>query len=106
MKITKGVYHIRVNKLIGTRFPYQEINIKTRTPMEEGNVYILHENYKPTIKLLPFILLKQEKICYFFNRIESEKARFISYHYDQEPEIYINKELIEFSIELLESNSI
>ncbi|KKL66532.1 hypothetical protein LCGC14_2144060, partial [marine sediment metagenome] len=106
MKVTQGVYHIRVDKLIGTRFPFQEIEIETRSPMEEENLYILHENYKPTIKMLPFIILKEDKICYFFNRVEGENARYISYHYDQKPEIHSKKDLLEFSLNLLERNSI
>jgi len=78
MKVTQGVYHIRADNLTGIKFPFQEIEIEARSPMEEGNLYILHENYKPIIKILPFIILENDKICYFFNRIEGENARYIS----------------------------
>jgi len=106
MKVTQGVYQIRVDKLIGTRFPFQEIEIETRSPMETEHLYLLHENYKPTIEMLPFIILKEDKTCYFFNRLEGENARYISYHYDQKPEIHLIKDIVEFSLNLLERNSI
>lgn len=56
--------------------------------------------------MLPFIILKEDKICYFFNRVEGENARYISYHCDQKPEIHSKKDLLEFSLNLLERNSI
>lgn len=65
-----------------------------------------HENFKLTIEILPFIIIKDDTACYYFNRIEGEKARLIFYHYIQQPKFHCKKEIIELTLELLEGNSI
>ena len=42
-----------------------------------------------SLELLPLIKVKQDvNACYFYNRIENNNVRFISYHFEPEPEIH------------------
>lgn len=107
MKFKEGIYYIQVNKIIDTRYPFKEIEVRTHTKMEGGKLYVLHGNYKTPIELLPFIrVISSPKIegnaCYFYNRIEGKDARFVSYHYNIEPKINLSKDELNYALSLLQ----
>ncbi|MFX0037560.1 MAG: hypothetical protein ACFE9I_18215 [Candidatus Hermodarchaeota archaeon] len=77
---------------MGTRRPFSEIIIKTKIPMEKDMLYILPEGEMKPIKLIPLVRLMEsprtEQIaCYFYNRLEKNSSRWISYHFEIESEI-------------------
>lgn len=107
MKFKEGIYYIQVNKIIGIRYPFKEIEVRTHSQMEGGKLYVLHGNYKTPIELLPFIRVIsspkiEENACYFYNRIEGKYARFVSYHYNVEPEINLSKDGLNYALSLLQ----
>ena len=101
------IYHYEVENLVGIRTPFKKADIETSIPMDSNKKYIMHKSNRP-IKLLPLFDIiespeKEHITCYFYNRYNksTEEARFVSYHLDKEPEIFIPKEKIESAISLL-----
>ncbi len=96
----KKIYNYRVKVVMGTRRPFREIVIQTKIPMEKDMLYILFEGEMTPIELIPLVRLmespKTEQIaCYFYNRLDQNNSRWISYHFRTEAEIYKqNNEII------------
>jgi hypothetical protein len=89
----KKIHHSRVKIIMGTRRPFRETVIKTKTAMEKGMLHIISERQITPIELLPLIRLmespKTEQVaCYFYNRYDKDNVRWISYHFETESEIY------------------
>jgi len=83
---SNNIFTCKVKELIGTRTPFNEVEIKSAIPLATDKLYLVHGKNKP-IELLPLIKYQQDA-CYFYNRIEGEKIRWVSYHYEQQAEIY------------------
>lgn len=109
MKFTdKGIYKTRIKRITGARHPFETITVEIPHPMEENKLYLLHGNYKTPIKLLPFVQIMpspktKEIACYFYNRIEEKNTRFVSFHYDRDPEIKLPKEILNNALSMLEN---
>ena len=86
-KYRDGIYLFEGKELIGTRTPFNEIQIESTIPLDESKLYLLHDNQNKPIELLPFVKYNQEsKACYFYNSIESNDIRFVSFHFEQNSE--------------------
>ena len=86
-KYTNGVFIYKAKELVGIRTPFNEVEIESLIPLDENKLYLLHENQNKPIELLPFIKYNQEsKACYFYNSIESNDIRFVSFHFEQNAE--------------------
>lgn len=86
-KYRNGVFHYKAKELVGNRTPFNEIEIESLIPLDESKLYFLHENQNKPIELLPFIKYNQEsKACYFYNSIESNDIRFVSFHFEKNSE--------------------
>jgi len=91
-KYKSGIYHYNVKKMVGTKYPFREIKINTDIAMEEDHLYLVHVGQLKPIELLPFVQLRgspeeERNAIYFYNRIEGEKIRLISYHYEKQGEV-------------------
>lgn len=92
--------------LKGTRSKFKQEEIKTSRRLSSGKLYLLPENQFRPIELLPFVQMReaprtQQNACYFYNRIEGDKVRLVSYHYDKEEELFIERENMASFIQLL-----
>jgi hypothetical protein len=92
--------------LKGTRSKFKQEEIRTSQKLASGKLYLLPENQFTPIELLPFVQMReapltQQNACYFYNRIEGEKVRLVSYHYDKEEEVFIERESMASFIQLL-----
>lgn len=86
-KYKNGVFIYKAKELVGIRTPFNEVEIESLIPLDESKLYLLHENQNKPIELLPFIKYNQEsKACYFYNSIESNDIRFVSFHFEQNAE--------------------
>ncbi len=86
-KYKNGVFIYKTKELVGIRIPFNEVEIESLIPLDENKLYFLHENQNKPIELLPFIKYNQEsKACYFYNSIESNDIRFVSFHFEQNAE--------------------
>ena len=103
---------IKVKCAKGTRYPFREIEIKSYTPLvnkPEGKLYLLHGNLKKPIEIVPFLRIlpsseTKESACYFYNRIDGEYARFVSFHYCPKNELHLPKQELDFVLSILKSD--
>ena len=81
---------------MSTRGPFKPDRIETVTLLDKRKIYFVTENQHKPVELLPFIILKDES-CYFYNgkNMEQQNARFVSYHYSEEPEITVSFEKLD-----------
>ena len=54
-------------------------------------LYLAHKDARRALRLLPLIKVgpspQSAKTCYFFNKVERDGLRFVSYHYIDQPEL-------------------
>jgi len=89
---SKGIYDYRVKALMGTRTPFKKKSVETSTQMDTKKLYLIHDNQLEPIELLPFIRLMEspkteQNACYFYNRLNKDGVRWVSYHFESEAEI-------------------
>ena len=92
-KYSGGIFDYQVKALVGTRTPFKKIMVKTLVAMEDEKLYLLHANQQRPVELLPFIRLigspeTEPNACYFYNRQDKDRVRWVSYHFDSNPEVY------------------
>lgn len=84
----KGEYTNRVLYLNGTRTPFQEQNIIVNVLLDASELYLYHENECNPIQLHHWIKFEANASAfYFYTSTDSSKIRWVSYHYEKEPEI-------------------
>ena len=106
---SEGIYYYRVKALMGITTTFQKEFVKTLDPMDNQELYLIHDNQLKPIKLLPFIrLMKSPKTkqnaCYFYNRLNKEGVRWVSYHFESEAEIVRPDDEIRSTLLLLRSS--
>jgi len=101
-----GVHTYEVRELRGTTTPFLETQIESLIALEKSKLYIIHkENNKP-IEVLPIIKYNStDKALYFYSSLETNNIRYVSYHYEVQPEMnqQINDDFDKIS-NLLDSN--
>jgi hypothetical protein len=84
-----GIFAYQAEALQGTRMPPRTVGIETNTPMDTDRLYLLYRNQRTPVALLPLMRLirtPEMRACYFYNRIEGDHVRWISYHFEQDGE--------------------
>jgi hypothetical protein len=104
----EGIYYYKAKNLMGTRTTFKKITVKTLTPMDKRKLYLIHSNQFKPIMLLPFIRLMespktQQNACYFYNRVNKEGVRWVSYHFESEAVIVRPDDEVISTISLLNS---
>ena len=88
----EGVFCYRAEDLGGTRVPFMDVTIRTVVPLDSGRLYLFFRDHSAPLLLLPLVRIEKLEggcpACYFYNRIEDGQARWISYHFTQEPELF------------------
>jgi len=89
MQKSNGLYTVKAKKLQGTHDPYAEQEIQMETDLNTESLYLYNSSLsasKNRLELFPeFVKLVQCDICgnwsiYFYNKADSKKADYISYH--------------------------
>ncbi|MDO5837111.1 MAG: hypothetical protein Q4P17_11440, partial [Methanobacterium sp.] len=85
-----GVHNYSIRQYMSTRAPFKPGNIETVKLMDKSKIYLVHENQRKPVELLPFVI-NLDGTCYFYNGrdYESGQARYVSYHYHKKPEIHL-----------------
>jgi len=95
------MFNHQVKCIMGTRTPFKVIGIQTLEAMDIKFLYIIHKDFKKPIKIkFPFIkmmdtLIGEKNAVYFFNRIEGDVARYVSYIYGQNGEKFVSSKELE-----------
>ena len=92
MKFSGSKYHLNVQKISGTSTPFEQTDIELEMPLIDGNLYLTGIGEREALRLIPFVRLYSSpesalNACYFFNRKGPKGFRYISYHFEENPEI-------------------
>lgn len=79
-----GVHDYTVQVLKGSRTPFRKEEIKTTSILDADNHYLYHQDKLEPLELLSLFKIGespegQKDTCYFYNRVEDESIRFVSY---------------------------
>ncbi len=78
--------------------------------MEDGQLHLLASGGNRALSLLPFIGMSSptsaQNACYFYNRRQGEKLRFVSYHFETEAEVIEVFSDTESALKLIEGRSV
>jgi len=79
--------------LKGTRSKFNQIEIQTNRELSSKKLYLLHDFQFSPLEVLPLVQMREtprteQNACYFYNRIDGDKVRMVSYHFDKESELY------------------
>lgn len=102
----ENLFETTCKLLKGTRSKFNQIEVKTSKVLASEKMYLLPHNQFQPIELLPFVQMReapktQQNACYFYNRIEGNQVRLVSYHYDKEEEVFIDLENISSFLNML-----
>jgi len=85
------LFDVVAEDLVGAAVPFREKVVQTVVPMRAGELYVLEQDARQGLELLPFVRMRAgtpaATACYFYNRLRKEGARFVSYHQAQESEV-------------------
>ncbi len=102
-KQSKGIFYYKAKNIMGTiNTPFKTIEIETNTSLEDGALYFMDLSRRDPIKFISFIKMlpspkTESNACYFYNRLEKDSVRWVSYQFDQQPEInQVDDGLLEF----------
>ncbi len=87
-----GVITTSIERLIGSRNMFRKGTVDLREWPEEGRMYLLEADASLALRLGPLFTLQRspesvEDACYFYDRIEDGGIRWISYHFEPQPEV-------------------
>jgi hypothetical protein len=103
-----GQLFCKIRNIMGTRTPFVKNEIITNSCLEEDKLHLYSINTQRAIELLPFIKIMpspktEDDACYFYNKLNaSGEARFISYHYEGDPDISIRSESVNNAIDKIQ----
>jgi len=86
-----GMHRCAAQVVSGVRHPFEQSVFELLGPMEDGVLHMLAPRSGHLCPLLPLVKLAEspsvaKNACYFFNRLDGDQLRYISFHYEQCPE--------------------
>ena len=100
-KYSKGMHTYKCSLVMGVRTPFENINVKLKEPLEDGLLHSISPSSGNVLQLIPLVKIgnspiKEKNACYFFNREEKKQVqRWVSFHYEDKPEILEENKLAE-----------
>jgi len=90
-EFTRGIYRFRAEKLTGSRQIFKQIDIATPVVMDSNELYFFDSTTRLPLQVLHFFRMMpgpetEETTCYFYNRLEKEAVRWVSYHFEGKAE--------------------
>jgi hypothetical protein len=88
----RGVFENEVAILMGSNSDFLKEERSMSTWLDVERLYLSKKESGRALKLLPLIQVgpspqSAKNACYFFNRLEQDGARFVSYHFTDKPEL-------------------
>jgi hypothetical protein len=88
----EGIYRYEAEALKGTHLTFPQIEVETVLPMDTDRLYLIHARRLRPLELLPLVLMMESpctplRACYFYNRMEGDQIRWVSYHFEHRAEI-------------------
>jgi hypothetical protein len=103
-----GVISTSVERLTGSQRAFRKGRVELREWPEEGGLYMLEAGSSLPLRLAPLFTLKHspasaEDSCYFYDRLERDGVRWVSYHFEDQPDLISpNQEVVDLIAELNE----
>lgn len=96
-KLRRGVHESQISLLKGSNSEFLKETRSLSTCLDVEELYLSRKGYGRVLRLLPLVKVgpspqSAKNACYFFNRVEKEGLRFVSYHSIDQPEMYSAKE--------------
>lgn len=87
-----GLFHLNCQLLKGSRTTFIEKDLQFINPIDIKDLYLYEEGSHEALKLLPFVKMlsgpeTKMDACYFYNRIDKDGVKMVSYYFDQESEV-------------------
>ena len=87
-----GVFGNELMILMGSNSEFIKEMWPMATWLDVERIYLFSQGAPSALKLLPLVQISHspesaKNACYFFNRLDRDGARFVSYHYVDKPEI-------------------
>ena len=87
-ELEEGIWTFTAKELVGAKSPFKETEIKSLVGLDKKKLYLIHSNHNKPVELLPFIkFIELSDAIYFYTSIESKNVRWVSYHFDKDPEL-------------------
>jgi hypothetical protein len=91
---TRGAFYLSATSIMGSRVDFRKVERRVSEPFDTGRLYMLNSGRQRALELVPLIrILAGQKTgqdaCYFFNRLQPEGVRWVSYHHQAEPELIL-----------------
>jgi len=108
MEFEDGVFVTSSRAIVGSRTPFDSISVRTSHPLTKNRLHLMVRGETTALELVPLLRImpssqSEENACYFYNRREAGKVRFISYHFDADADMLIDApDTIAFLDELME----
>jgi serine/threonine protein kinase len=95
------IFDLTAKILEGTNPVFRRQQLKLSEALDTTRLYMLNEGNLHALELVPFIRVLAgsmgQEACYFYNRIEGDEVRWVSYHFQAEPELLLpGEDVIEF----------
>jgi len=99
-RLVGGIHsYPRAQRLRGANSVFEEFEVRTRIPLESGHLALVARDadVSKVLMLAPLIIVggaKQESrnACYFFNKtLDDGRFKYVSYHFEDEPEIDVHE---------------
>jgi hypothetical protein len=107
MTYSRGVFDLTAAILTGTNPTFRKKQVQLAQPLEASRLHLLNDNSPQALELIPLIRViagnkTGEDACYFYNRLEGDEVRWVSYHFHADPELILpDDDVTELVIRLL-----
>jgi len=87
-----GLHIYKVARVMGTRTPFEPLEMKVRGPMEDAQLHMVAPEARTSCPLLPFVHVGASpsdalNTCYFYSRVATKGLKYVSYHFEEIPEV-------------------
>lgn len=94
MRYSHGIFDLTATILTGTNPAFRKKQIQLTQPLDATRLYMLNDGNSNALQVVPFIRLiagskTGQEACYFYNRLQEQEVRWISYHFHAEPELVL-----------------
>lgn len=94
-----GIYQYSVTSLTGTRTMFKKFEMSTSMPLDKKKLFFASNDSMQALELVPLLKFRQgpsseENACYFYNRMEKNGVRWVSYHFDKESDVVESDDVI------------
>ncbi len=101
-----GVITTAIEQLVGSRSHFREGTVELRQLPEDGGLYMREAGASLLLQLGPLFRMRRspetaQDACYFYDRLQPEGVRWVSHHYEPQPEeVRPDSEVVQLIAEL------